>query len=71
MGSEYTRTENSTGSYSSKKCKRGLEHDGSLEDEEYNEEKSAPTNLTKDDMLMFKDFIKTHSGEVNTISENR
>lgn len=61
MGYEFTKTEESSGSFSCRRRKRRVEHNESFEDEDnYNERKSAPTSLTEDDVLIFKDFIKTH-----------
>lgn len=66
MGSEFIKTEKSLGSFSSKRRKLRVEHDESSEDEDYyKERKSTSANLTEDDVLMFKDFIKTHSGETD------
>lgn len=71
MGSEYTRREESSGSFSSRRRKRRAGLDESFEDEDYyKERKSATTSLTEDDVLMFKDFIKSHSGETKISSES-
>lgn len=69
--SDFTKTEESSGSFSSKRRKRRIEHDESSEDKDYyKERKSAPSNLTEDDVLLFKDFIRTRSGEIEVSSES-
>lgn len=71
MGSEYTRTEESSGSFSLRRRKRKPRKEESSKDEEnYKKEVSRSTNLTIHDVLLFKDFIRTHLGGTEIPSES-